>query len=1188
MFLMNTPPVVALQSKWEAFGTPGFRFPGCFSEPHEGVSRASVRARVQMVIGALQGDEAALGMSDELALQRSQRAEKGRDARLAANPAFAACGLAADFVPSQEEDAADFGPLVLDSDSDDSVDRDIEEAIQEYLKAKSGAAQPPGATDGGRRCRPEVPRSSAPTAVCPPKPAPSSGGAPGGRVRAGQDQGSASPVSVSSDDSFEQSIQAEIEQFLNEKRQHETPRGDVSVDGKPDPGDNSARSAFRSGKEPTVKAHHRQDVTGACRDFVFRKPPRLSKVSTRPRGLRSKAAAEPERPDGVKPATATASASQPAEAAQSKGAVRRSAGPGRRAKRAKNAALVPEASGSSSDDGIEEAIQLYQLEKRKEASGDPPQRTPPAEGKGPEPPTRSTSHSTKGALPETPRRTPSRKKLMAPKATDLDPGGPDPDLPSKPPREPRGAEDEHVERPPCRAETSAELMCAEAILDISKTILPAPVAGSGSPPPASPLPCPLALPARSDGDSSSVDSNDSIEQEIRTFLALKAQSGGWLATAESHPQSARSPPPPLGPGVPVSKTLGLSLSCRRKRRGGSNAVRPSTPKRTREVAQEGGQAADHGAGTTQPSQAPRMEGETRGQPLSCRPLELGDQHGGPDMRGGMWPGHRKEAAERSTGGKGSSEDKSSSLDSDEDLDTAIKDLLRSRRRLKRRWKDPRATCKRKVRFSTTETQFLDKLGGFQKDWKDRSPHLLKSCFSKSKTDSRGKLGTKPLSVFCREAERTQADATGALEAPPVFQLRTKASEGNPFCGETAACELQGAAGRSPGPPPDDSSSVDSDDSIELEIRKFLAEKAKESGSGSEAPGGAPAAPGARSMPRPQLPCRKVPAPALALQPDVCAQSQRGRGGPQPAGGPGAAGRASLPGRRSGPQAEQACPAVALARRASTAGALSARGSAANRRLVCTHREQSPRGAEGATDHDPGPLPTRVEAGIRTEGPGAAFAVTTRGRSPRTRKPGTNGLGDPHPGFALPWADFTHQSRLQSAWALSPEGREAVWRGGFGGPRDQGPEGQDPKKGLPFAGFSSLLSTQLFHFGKSVSWGGKQAGVFSPPLGLPLQGPSFSAFRETPAGHSPVFGSSYLLPKKEGGCWPSRKSPAACTLHTRRNSGSGDDILDLRYRRRALGGGDEAQEATGSDSSELSDTSVEEGGGPVAKGKVLQP
>lgn len=1174
MFLMNAPPVVALQSKWEAFGTPGsFRFPGCFSEPKEGVSRAPVSAQVRMVISALRGDQAAPGMSDELAVRRSQRAEKGQDARLAATPTFTACGLGTDLVPSREEDTSDFGPLVLDSDSDDSVDRDIEEAIQEYLKAKSGAARRPGATERGGRPRPEVPLSSTLIAPCPPTSAPSPGGSPGSRVGAGQDRGSASPVSVSSDDSFEQSIQAEIEQFLNEKRQHETPRCDVSVDAKPDLSDNAVRSAFRSGREPTVKTH-RQEVMGTCKDFLFRKPPRLAKVSARPRGLRSKATAEPESADP-----------RPAEAAQNKGAVRRSGGPGRRAKRAKSAALVSKASGSSSDDGIEEAIQLYQLEKRKEAGGEPPPGSLLGEGKEPDPPTRSTGHATKGTLPETRRKTPGRKKPTAPKAVDLSPGGPDPGHPSKPPRDPRAAENELAERPPCRADTSAELMCAEAILDISKTILPAPAVGSERPLPASPLSCPLTVPSRCDGDSSSVDSNDSIEQEIRTFLALKAQSGAWLARAESCPQTTLSPAPPPGPRVPSSKTLGLSLSCKRKRRGGSHAGPPSTPKKAREMAQEGARDPDHSPAGAQPGQAPRAEGQSKGQPVPCRPREPGDQHGGPG--GSLWPSHGNTASAQSAGERGSSEDKSSSLDSDEDLDSAIKDLLRSRRRLKKRWRDPRAARKRKVRFSTTEPQFLHKLGGFRRDWTDRSPHLLKSCLSKPKKDSRENLEKKALSISCRDPERTAADSAGPGDVPPALPLRRRASEGNLFFREAATCELQGAA---PGlqPPPEDSSSVDSDDSIELEIRKFLAEKAKESGSGSEAPGGGPAAPGMGSVPRPELPCRKGPAPALAPHPGVCTRSQRGRGGPQPAGGPGSAGRAFLPGGRSGPRTEQACLPRAMARHTSTAGALSAKGSAAGRRLLCTHKDQSPRGTERARERALGSLPARAEAGTRAESPGVAFAVTTQGQSPRTRKPGADGLGSPQASLALPWANFAHQSRLQSTWALSPEGREAVWRGGLGGQRERGPEGQDPKKGLPFTGFSSLLSTQLFHFGKSVSWGGKQAGVFSPPLSLPLQGPAFSAFRETPAGHSPVFGGAPLLTKKEGGHWPGRKSQAACGLHTRRNSGSEEDVLDLRYRRGATGGGSEAQEALGSDSSELSDTSVEEGGGPGAKGKALQP
>ncbi|XP_070374503.1 protein phosphatase 1 regulatory subunit 26 [Equus asinus] len=1209
MFLMNAPPVVALQSKWEAFGPPGgFRFPGCFSEPREGVARAAVSAEVQMIISTLQRDQAALGMSAEHALQKSQRADRGRDTGRAASPAFATCGLAADFDPKGEEETTDFGPLVLDSDSDDSVDRDIEEAIQEYLKARSEATQPPGAAAGDTQCKPEPPQSSGPTTLGPLKSAPGSGGIPGGvpgsHGGSSEDQGSASPVSVSSDDSFEQSIRAEIEQFLNEKRQHETQKCDVAVDRKQDPNDSLAKLAFRSSKEPVVKAP-RQDLTGACKEFVFRKPPRFAKVNTQPRGLRSKVTPEPEGLGGTKPAAPKpVTACCPSEAAQNKGGAKRSVGPGRRGRRVKSTALVHDASDSSSDDGIEEAIQLYQLEKRKEAGGDPLQKVLPGEEKGLDPPTHSTSLSTKSALPETHRKTPSKKRPVATKAVDLGPGGLDPDHPCKPPKETKAAppvnttaKSEPMDRSSCRADTSAELMCAEAILDISKTILPAPREGSDRPPSASLLFHPPNVPSRSDGDSSSVDSDDSIEQEIRTFLALKAQSGSLLTRTETCPSSTHCPLPSPGPNgqagglkTPVSKTLDLSLGCKRKHRGGSSAVQPCAPKKTREVAKEGAQDADHSQGKMQPSQekaseAPGREGESRGQPLPCRTGRLGEEHVAPDARGGVSPGHRKAAEARRGEEKQSSDDKSSSLDSDEDLDTAIKDLLRSKRKLKKRSKDPRAASKKKVRFSTTETQFLDQLGGFQKDWKDKSPHLLKSCLSKPKNDGQERPARKPWGVFCRETERTKATGARPGDAPPALRFRRRASEAALFCSEAEAGGLQGPA-PSPSSLSDDSSSVDSDDSIELEIRKFLAEKAKESVSGAEIQGGDLSSPGPGARPAPELPGRRGP-PAATAPPGVCTRSQR------------AAGRPSVPGGWSSPRAEQAGLPVALARAElaaprSAGGTVSARGSPASRRSTLAHRDQSPRGPEpAAADGAFGLLPSSAEAGSQAEGPVGAFPGPPRSRGPLTRNPGAK-REVPPASLTLPWGDFAPQSRPQSTWALSPEGRGAVWKGGLGSEREKGPQGQssagltlDPKKGLPFAGFAPLLSTQAFHFGKSVSWGGKPAGLFSGPLSLPLQGPSFSAFRESPAGRGPLFGGPHLLLKKEGGHWPSRRSQAGLNLHNRRSSGAEENLLDLRYRRRVVDRDDEDPEALGSDASECSDTSVEEGGGPLAQGKVLK-
>ncbi|XP_036892436.1 protein phosphatase 1 regulatory subunit 26 [Sturnira hondurensis] len=1188
MFLMNAPPVLALQSAWEAFGRPGgCRFPGRFSEP-ESAGRAAVSARVQMVISTLQGDRAARGRSQERALHRGPR---GREAQPATSLTSAACGHAADSGPRREEDSADVGPPVLDSDSDDSVDRDIEEAIQEYLKARSGATQPTAAS-GDSPPKPEPPQSSAPPAWCPPRLTPGSGGAPGSRVGASEAPGSASPLSVSSEDSFEQSIRAEIEQFLSEKRQHEPPKQDAPADKKTDPGDTSSKPALRSCKEPGVKAP-RQELAGACREFVFRKPPRLAKAPAQPRSLRSRATTEPESLGSPKPAAPRPPAACRTVEAQSKGGAKRSPGPGRRGQGARSSALVREASDSSSDDGIEEAIQLYQLEKRKEASGDPPGEGPP------EPPARSTSHATKSALPETHRKTLGKKKPVASKAVDLGPGGPD--RPSKPPKETKvpaapghaAAKSELADGPSCRADTSTELMCAEAILDISKTILPAPGEGGDRPLSTSPLPRPPSVPSHSDGDSSSVDSDDSIEREIRTFLALKAQSGTLLARTDPCPHTVQSPLPPPGPHgqaggpkAPASRTLEVSPSRKRKRRGGSTTMWSPTPRKASEVAKEG--APDSDPGPARASEAPGREGEAQLPP--CRTVGLGGEHVALDMRGGMSPSPGKAVESRSPDEKGSSEDKSSSLDSDEDLDTAIKDLLRSKRRLKKRCRDPRAACRKKVRFSTTEARAAGQQGGLQQGWRERGPHPLKSCLSKARQDGKEDPRRKPSGVSCCGTERTEpGGSTGPADTPLALAPGRRARRGRGCSGEAEAGPLHGSAA-GPGPQSEDSSSVDSDDSIELEIRRFLAEKAKESVSGLEVQGGSPTTLGPASVARPEPPGRKAAVPALALQPGVCTRSQRGRGTPQPAAGP-----------RGGPHAEQACLPAALSRGQqapprSTSETVPARGPPAGRRSLYPHRDRSARGAgPTAGDSAVGQPSSCAEAGAGAGSLSGTLLVTSRSRSALTRSLGADREGGPQASPALPWGDFTHQSRLQSTWALSSEGRDAAWRGGLGSEKEKVVEGQargspslttDPKRGLPFTGFSPLRSTQLFHFGNSVAWGGKPTSLFSPGLGLPLQGPSFSAFREAPAGPSPVFGSSHLLGRKEGGHWPRRKAPATLGFRDSRNLGLDEDVLDLRYGQGPGRDLAKDQEAWGSDASELSDTSVEDGG-PVAPGKALK-
>ena len=123
-------------------------------------------------------------------------------------------------------------------------------------------------------------------------------------------------------------------------------------------------------------------------------------------------------------------------------------------------------------------------------------------------------------------------------------------------------------------------------------------------------------------------------------------------------------------------------------------MRPSTPKNMREVGKEGGQDADHSQGRAGPghegrdlpiqgtaSEASGWEGAARVGPF--HPGQASEAPGGEgaarvpgDTRMSQGQGKTDEA--RHLDKKKSSEDKSSSLDSDKDLDTAIMDLLRSK------------------------------------------------------------------------------------------------------------------------------------------------------------------------------------------------------------------------------------------------------------------------------------------------------------------------------------------------------------------------------------------------------------------------------------------------------------------------------------------------------------------------------
>uniref|UniRef100_A0A8U8C6Z9 Protein phosphatase 1 regulatory subunit 26 N-terminal domain-containing protein n=1 Tax=Geospiza parvula TaxID=87175 RepID=A0A8U8C6Z9_GEOPR len=797
MFLMDAPPLVALQTKWESFGPArNCRYPVCFPESDSNVTRTSVSAKVQMIINNLQSQEPALGMNNECGcvVQKKQKGEKGSSARVTSSttllrkhPQYSQCGCPEDSDGSEVEGSVEFGTLLLDSDSDDSVDRGIEEAIQEYLKTKSKSAQslPRNAersenVSRDKRFKREFSQNKVASNLLPVKfnAEMLSEEYLSDHLGIGKRLQPASPQSISSDDSFEQSIQAEIVQFLNEKKQQEISKCVTEEDKK----DSRVRSVLKCNKEATNRTNCGAIKQG-CNALLLRHHPKLQKSSAQSKCLQSKIQTEPSDFSQANQAyLEMGTASQPWLMEQDEGSAAHYWEPGE--------ALIKESmhtSDSSSDDGIEEAIQLYQLEKIRKEAGHAancvPLQREPFDPKGMADISASlTISSTKSASPEIHKNpTSSKRKEVNSKSTGLESTSNDFNKLFKPLKKAR-----HFALPEnkitaceltlqasCRADTSAELMCAEAILDISKTIMPSQMGSDNKSLTADSFFSPQLLSSsRCESDSSLVDSDDSIEQEIRAFLALKAQSENLGTKPPSLSRSIQMPLPSdpnsltgtLEPALP--KTLKLSLS--RKRR----------------LKREGRTAKQGGRCVPLDSVNPFLQVQSSTKKPVKNPIQTPEREG--------------------------SGDESSSLDSDEDLDSAIKDLLQSKRKLKKKSKDQKAQCKKKVRFSETETQLLDEFSSLQQnEWKCKNPSLLKSCLSKPRKAVRENAVRNPpdnIKLLNDKPETTKKPGRGAKNRKCVFPAVSDAS---------------------------DSSSVDSDDSIEQEIRRFLAEKAKDSASNSE-------------------------------------------------------------------------------------------------------------------------------------------------------------------------------------------------------------------------------------------------------------------------------------------------------------------------------------------------------------------
>ncbi|XP_070811817.1 protein phosphatase 1 regulatory subunit 26 [Pituophis catenifer annectens] len=830
MFLMNTSPLVALPRKWEPFPqSRNCRYPVCFSESEEDLARTAVNAKVQMIINNLQSEEVALGASSKYGciVQKKQKAAKERGHKFRRNDQllqehinYTLHSYPTDSDGMDMEESAEFGPLALNSDSDDSVDRDIEEAIQEYLRNK-GQNLPslPNNTknlpskDENHPVQQKFPSHDAACHLFPAGCGPVSLAQPyvvHSHVEDNVVRWASSPCSVSSDDSFEQSIKAEIEQFLKKKKQQA--RRKIPRRNKPFHQKEELQEKLGLSQKGSMNRGNQSSLKQGGKAYFSKRHPELQSIGTAT-CLKSKTSEEPpacktERQTGVSTPTVRDSSCLEESKHSRKRPILCNA---RREERVECTDL----SDSSSDDGIEEAIQRYQLEKMKKAAESRKgcvslQKEGFSINKAENIPPSLTS-----ALPEiTQKAQRCKRKDASMKATAINrPGTPCNHLGKSrrfSPPENSFAKCAVTLQASCRVDTAAELMCAEAILDISKTILPPPTASDHKLFSTSPsFSSQNALPSQYESDNNIVDSDDSIEQEIRAFLAVKARTKHLLAkstfqvplslgqSSERTQSSKRTFPKCLKLPLNHKKTLRKKSEIAPQNEDAQlisevDYLDKNLPKSsmTQPKNERTGKMVIYPKGTQTLIRSTSVP-----CPLSHTPHDSGS------LVESIALGLQKYGAD----------DKSSSFDSDEDLDTAIKDLLRSKRKLKKKSKDQRIHCKKKGPFGDNEMHIFYKN---ERDGQSETPTLLKKCLVRSRRDIREenvKKGPlrKPKSTIEFEPECKKEYQTKLVSRAEIQQAT-----------KTHSC-LWAVTSLT-----DESSSIDSDDSIEEEIQKFLAEKAK--------------------------------------------------------------------------------------------------------------------------------------------------------------------------------------------------------------------------------------------------------------------------------------------------------------------------------------------------------------------------
>nr|XP_015222293.1 PREDICTED: protein phosphatase 1 regulatory subunit 26 isoform X2 [Lepisosteus oculatus] len=885
MFLKNVPPVIALHTEWRSYrSAQTFSLPVCFNDSDSDISSTGtpIPEKVQMIIESLRSTQSSLDTNNDYrdSMQMNQARTKCCDGKTKneTHKVKQKITMVDAKAVNERSDAAEMESLFRDSDSDDSVDRGIEEAIQEYLKERSDHGG--SLTNNSEQCHKTPSRgdvvtleqalkkneSSLQSLNTAPKELESLHYSQDVKVNASKRSRCSSSSSASSDDSFDQSIQEEIRRFLTEKKE-KTAVVPIAKKPKLSRKDLSHRKSKRKIEAASGKLQVSKQIRKDAPSFDSEKKTNGNKVLTASNHLQQ---------------IVKSSQSMSTDKCR-----RREKSPGSNLKKAtvskpfvsKNPALFQikkecvgfcpnqprpqhhrssvkeeNETDSSSDDGIEEAILRYQLEKQKEKCENSLKFSRPSETKQPhvslEPSSVADIQIVKiqKGLSKKKKKQEKQTTLLVP--SSLNKLGSH-EIKGNDVASTSGNDPDPNVRGPLTVNTTAELMCAEAILDISKAVMP----------PnfdhvikfTDPCVNPTSLPQENmpysseNSNNSSVDSDDGIEQEIRKFLEMKAQMNRQEPDTGILTQKESSMAPQQKKKLDSSQTMKHRLSLTHKRRQKeeelnlckdvhsdhrlkedlpqvpvklcvrNDSAMPLAISRAGEVCEKSAVPLSEEVGVNNEDQ--------KSYPVNQKDAKDSENHEGNSLHSCQTKNEVSKASYWIEG-KLQVGDKSSSLDSDEDLDAATKDLLKTKRKVKRKMRDLKLKSKKTVHFGAVQLCSLD----LPETEKKKNTLLQESAGANHRTKSgiakRSRIMPAHHTADKNVKSKLKRNTSKHLNSAKKQKASSQAEQSDAAKGHRAFEKTSDRKGKVAAEIVEDSSSVDSDDSIEQEIRRFLAEKAK--------------------------------------------------------------------------------------------------------------------------------------------------------------------------------------------------------------------------------------------------------------------------------------------------------------------------------------------------------------------------